>query len=834
MTRIFLLSVLLLLAIQTFAQQKGSLIDVNHEELVSRASLIYNKPVSRSEEGMPIGNGRMGSLVWTTPSALRFQLNRVDVFANNSASNNFYERNTDYCNGVGFVDIDFLSEGTFTDKNFKQQLSCYDGVVGVQNDAVSARALAWNEHDVMAVAIEDRRTLSGPIHINLRTLRFPVTKRGNHEAMSTVRVIDNKIVLVQVFKEDQYYCSSSVVIEVSGDAEAAVVNESTVRLSVPQGKRNITVMMASASTFNPGEDIVAASMKKLALAKGQGFEAMYQSNKAWWKSFWGKSFVQLHSEDDKADLIEKHYTYYLYVMASSSRGAYPPKFNGMLWTTGGDLRQWGSLYWGANQSCLYNALFPSNRDELMDPMFNMYSSMRDECEVAAQQQWGSKGIFIPETVAFDGLAMLPNEIADEMQSLYLLQKPWNERSQQFKDYASTKLPFLSRWNWKKDEGWKEGKWHSTDKGCGSFGHTTHIFSRGAKIAYQYWLKYEYTLDKEWLRKEAYPMLKGVAEFYRNFPHLKKEPDGKYHIRHINDNESIWDGHNTVEEIASIKGLFPVVIKASELLNVDAELRTSWKEVLNNLSPLPSSTDYEKVSSSQPNTWIRSLPPAVHGEGNKSPDPNTLPIWFFDLCTLESDSATLKTGRATFNTYFPNGINTNTNVQVLSKLPVTGALLGQASSTQFLIANQIETGEVKILANRMDLREGFQATSIQRLGRAAEALHYALCQSVPAQPGLDPVIRVFPAWPKEWDAKFELLCRGGFLVSSSMQNGNVESVQIVSQAGAVCRIRNPWQGDEVVLYRNNKKWKRSKDRLLVFATSKGDHFTLRRSGSAVIR
>ena len=30
---------------------------------------------------MPVGNGRTGSLVWTTPSALHFQINRVDVFA---------------------------------------------------------------------------------------------------------------------------------------------------------------------------------------------------------------------------------------------------------------------------------------------------------------------------------------------------------------------------------------------------------------------------------------------------------------------------------------------------------------------------------------------------------------------------------------------------------------------------------------------------------------------------------------------------------------------------------------------------------------------------------
>ena len=825
MIRIFLISVSILSVLPAFPQhQKRSLPEINYQELVSRASLTYDKPVNRSEEGMPLGNGSMGSLVWTTPSAIRLQLNRVDVFGNNSASNNFYERHTDYCSGVGFVDVDFLIEDVFTDKNFRQHLSCYDGLANVEGNAIDAQILAWNEQDVMATKIRNSHS-SNIVHINLRTLRQPIAKRGNHLAISTLKVVDNKIVLVQEFKEDGYYCSSSVVIEVpDGDARASIVNETTVRLSVPQGKTDFTVIMASAASFNSKEDIVALSIKKLNAAKNLGFDGMHQANKLWWKNFWEKSYVQLHSEDGKADLVEKNYIYYLYVMASSSRGTYPPKFNGMIWTTGGDDRKWGNLYWGANQSCLYNALFPTNRIELMDPMFNMYSSMRPACEIAARQQWGSKGLFIPETVAFDGLPILPDDIASEMRDLYLMKKPWNERTQKFVDYASTKMPFLSRWNWKKDEGWKEGRWHTSDKGAGSFGHVTHIFSRGSKIAYQYWLKYEYTKDKNWLLNDAYPILKGVAEFYRNFPNLKKGDDGKYHIYHVNDNESILGGHNTVEEISSMMGLFSVAIKASEILNVDNDLRNGWKEVLNNLSPLPLSSDYLK-SAALPITWTRSLPPIIQGDGSRLPDPNTLPAWFFDLCTLESDVDMLKIANATFDAYFPDGVEATTSVNVLSKLPVAGSQLGRVASTKYLIPNQIETSEIEVMPNRMDLREGFQGTSIQRLGRAAEALHYALCQSIPPKPGLEPIIRVFPAWPREWNAQFKLLCRGGFLVSSSMQNGSIESVEITSQAGSVCIIRNPWPKHEVVLYRNNKKWKTSKEDLLTFSTKKGDHFVL---------
>src|SRR5205814_1254761 len=82
--------------------------------------------------------------------------------------------------------------------------------------------------------------------------------------------------------------------------------------------------------------------------------------------------------------------------AGTSRGKYPTKFNGMLWTTGGDKRQWGTQYWGANQSCLYNsALLAANHAELEDCMFDMYRAMLPSLEQAAREQWGSQGAFIP-------------------------------------------------------------------------------------------------------------------------------------------------------------------------------------------------------------------------------------------------------------------------------------------------------------------------------------------------------------------------------------------------------------------------------------------------------
>jgi hypothetical protein len=847
--KIVLLPALVLLLAHVFAQdaaipkasrylsQGSKLLDVNYAALVARADLHYDTPVVQSEEGQPIGNGRMGSLVWTIPSGIQLQVNRVDVFGNNSASNNFYERNTDYCGGTGQVHIDF-GEGVFATSDFQQHLSCYDGTVALKGKDVQAQVWTWNEKDVMMVHINDERhrTWHYPVRINCSMLRLPVTRRGNHTAVSTLQQVGNYMVLKQEFKEDNYYCASALVIGTNtGTIYTEMVSETTMRLAKAGFSTDYTIYIGSAASFDPKEDVVQKAIDQVNAAKQQTYTSLWQNNRQWWQQFWQKAFVQMHSADGEADFVEKHYTYYLYVMASSSRGDYPTKFNGMLWTTGGDARKWGALFWGANQSCLYNALFPANRPELLKPMFKMYSAAYDTYATAAVQQWGSKGIYIPETTCFDGMAPLPESIAAEMRDLYIRKKDWRNKSNEFVQYANTKLPFLSRWNWKKDSGWVAGHWLTADKGGGPYGHVTHIFSRGAKIAYQYWLQYEYNQDTQWLRQYAYPILKGVAEFYRNYPGIKKEADGKYHIYDVNDNESIWGGHNTVEEISSMMGIFPVAIKAAAILKTDETLRAQWQSFLSQLSPL--TVTERRVGDRGLKTWAGSLPPVVQGSVNRLPDGNTMPVWFFDLCTLETkDSAQMRIANNTFDSYFlqrgGGSIDTGTRVNVLSKLAVAGVQLGRVEATRYLIPNQIRTKEIPPLINRMDLREGFQTTSVQRLGRAAEALHYALCQSIPAEPGAAPVIHVFPAWPTNWDAAFTLLCRGGFLVSASITKGTIDLVEIEAPHGGTCRIKNPWPGKQVAIYINNRKTRPTKADRLTIHTGANNHIVLLPEGNSL--
>jgi hypothetical protein len=822
--------------------------------LVSRADLRYETPAARSEEGMPLGNGRMGTLVWSVPHALRFQINRVDVYPLGSATTSFFERHGDYCCGAAFLDVD-LGGPVLAGPAFAQHLSLYDGAMSVGGEGVTVRLLAWHARDVMALEVEDRRPRPQPIGVSLRMLRFAsphsgsdhekqVAERANvvrtfdHTATSRVWAQGETIALTQEFQEAAHWNASAVAARVVGrSARPQFPHESEVRLSVPAARGTFWILVGSASSFHPAQPVREEAEAVAAAAATAGYAALAEDNRRFWHAFWSQGFVDLRSADGTAQYVADNYHYFLYLMAASSRGAFPPKFNGMLWNTGGDLRAWGSQHWFANLSCYYEALFAANRLELLDPVFSMYGGAREAYAGAARQQWGSQGIFVPETTFFDGLAALPDDVAAEMRELYLIRKPWAERSARFREYARPRHPHSSRWNWNGSGRWVDGQWTFADRGAGPYGPVTHILGTTAKVAYLFWRRYEFTQDAAWLQERAYPMLEGAAEFYRSFPSLEKGPDGRYHIHHVNSNESVWGARDTDEDLSAMRGAFAAAIRASEILGKDPGPRAAWREVRDHLAPLPTSDEPDALKPAEyrgPRVFVRGRQPVVQGRGLR-PDANSLPHWFFDLVSLEADDASLReTAQSTFGAYFNEPIGAQTNVGVLSKLAIAGALLGRPEAARFLVPNQMRSlraerpaayGQGRPLLNRLALREGHQALDAQRLGRAAEALQLALLQSQPPGPARDPVLRLFPAWPKEWDASFKLLARGGFVVSASVRGGRIEAVELESRAGARCRLRNPWSPARVLLRRARGAATTLEGELVEFPTEVGERLAL---------
>lgn len=823
-TTLLIILIFLLCSERNMAQlNRSQIMKVDYKSLVSKADLDYTTPVTRSEEGMPIGNGTTGSLVWTTPSAIHFQINRTDVFSVGNNTNSFPIAHTTYANGCGYLDINVVDYGdeVFSGKAFNQHLSVYDGLSTIAGNGMSVRVLAWNDGDVIATEITDQRTSPSAVNIDLRMLRYLMSYKGNgsidiatkhevqvktgeHSALSRLEIRDGRIILVQEFKEGSFYNASAVAVGVVGrKSKASYYNELTVRLSAEPGKGTINILTSSASSTDPKVDVAGMALKQLDAAQAKSFDDLLVANRQWWGNYWSKAFIRLHSADNVADEVEKNNTYMLYIMGSCSRGVYMPRFSGMLWYTNGDMIMWGSQYWWHNQGCYYSGLTPSNRPEIMNPVFTTYTKNFDSFARAAEQQWGSKGVWIPETSWFDGLEDLPENVATEMRDLYLAKKPWAERSKEFQDYARFKNSLNSRWNWlfmEKVPGGPIARNENTRfEPKMPFAYVTHILASTAKVAYLYWLNYAYYLDKEWLKTDGYPMIKGAAEFYRNFPNLYKGDDGKYHIKYVNNWEdfSAWGAEDTPEELCAMYAMFPIAIRAAEILGVDADLSKAWKEILDNLAPIPNTTS---------------------------------PAEFYDICTIGSENKALF--NRTHDEYLKRNPDANaTRVGTLSRNAVAASNLGLTDHVKYLIPNQMRINQTQdtrgrgVFRNRLTLGEGPGAIECERLGLASQALCTSLLQSVPPSPGKEPVNYIFPAWPKEWDAQFTLAARDAFLISASMEKGQIEFVEIYSQKGGVCNVENPWNEGEVTLYINGKKTKNISGKLLTLSTKQGERLTI---------
>lgn len=796
------------------AQTSGSLLQFDYPSLVAHADLDFNTPAPSRHDGLPIGNGRVGTLVWTTPAALHYQINHADLFCNGNNTQASPKGHTDYSAGCGYVDINLVDFGNdvFAGDKFNEHLSVYEGLESAAGDGVKTRSLAWTDGDVIATEVDDQRPGAGAVNIDLRMLRYaqnfstqaspsPIgphgaeIRTGDHVAISRLDIRDGKILLTQEFTEGNFYSASAVAIAVAGrESKASYYNELTVRLSAAPGPGKLLVLTATAVSYDRNQNVGDLAIKQLAAAQGRTFDELLQDNRAWWGRFWSKGFLHLHSADGVADNVEKYYTYFLYLMGSCSRAAYMPRFCGVIWGTDGDLREWGSMYWWHNQGCLFDGFTPANRPELMECVFNTYSRHLDTYARAARQEWGSEGIWIPETTWFDGPEDLPENIAAEMRDLYLARKPWGERSKEFDDYARNKNGLNSRWNY---------RYVANQKG--PFAWTSHVLSTTAKIANVYWLHYAYWPDQEWLRTTGYPVIRGTAEFYRNFPNLYKGDDGKYHIRYVNNlEEQPWGRMDAPEELLAMRVMLPIAIRASEILNVDADLRPQWQEIADNLLPVP---------------------------------PSPQPGEYYDICTpVTDDTALLQSLRASYTGPGSRKGGDGGNLGILSREPVIAANLGMGELIKVVVPGQMHSnpetnapsrsrGDRGQLRNRMMMGEGPGAIEFEQLGNASHGLQNALLQSVPPSAEKEPVNTVFPAWPKGWDAQFTLAARGAFLISASVENDQVDFVEILSEKGGACLLQNPWPDGGATVYRNGGAAEGVWGRMLTLSTAAGERLVL---------
>lgn len=120
-------------------------------------------------------------------------------------------------------------------------------------------------------------------------------------------------------------------------------------------------------------------------------------------------------------------------------------------------------------------------------------------------------------------------------------------------------------------------------------HPHNYWHSGAAWACQFYFDYyQYTGDKKFLEEKAYPLMKEAAEFYEDFL-IKTEVNDKLAFvpSYSPENSPITESMSPVSinatmDVSAAKQLLTNLIKASKILNKDAELQKKWGAIISNL------------------------------------------------------------------------------------------------------------------------------------------------------------------------------------------------------------------------------------------------------------
>ncbi len=308
----------------------------------------------------------------------------------------------------------------------------------------------------------------------------------------------------------------------------------------------------------------------------------------------------------------------------------------------------------------------------------------------------------------------------------------------------------------------------------------------------YW---QFMQDTDFLRQTAYPYLREVAAFWEDY--LKFE-NGRYVIYNDSIHEGSGPDFNPILSLGLVRALFKNMLPMSEALGVDADRRAQWQDILDKLSAFSLQERHGK-------TVFR-----YSEKGMDWCDGNTLGIQhiFPSGCIgLDSDPKLLEISRNMID-----AMHRWTDIN--------------GFSSWYTACARVRYDPKRILKG---LRHECDKQSAPNLllqygGGGIENCSGFLAVNEMLLQSHDGVIRLFPCWPREMDARFGTLrAVGAFLVSAELKGGVVSDVTLLSEKGRDCALVNPWPDKHVQLVRNGKEAE----------TLSGDRFTVKTSVDEIL-
>lgn len=728
---IFFLAIALLMVLWSCSSPVGPSQDNN---------LRFDRLATTWDEGLPLGNGWLGALVWQKEDRLRFSLDRADLW-----------------------DLRAVPELSLPEWNFKwvmqkwqeddygkvQELfdyRAYDQAVTPTKIPGAAIEFSWNrvkEPATTELKLADAMgAVSWPDGVRLETFVHAVKPVGYFRFTGIPEEFAVK--LVPPVYHDQ---SDAGKIDVVGGQDLRRLGYTQGKVTEMPGKLVyrqegapgfyyvVAVEWTTKGNTLTGKWSVSSSLSDQKgqpdapelLASAPDFSIAVQEHKDWWKDFWAKSDIRVPDP-----VLQKQWYLEQYKFGSAARADAPPISLQAVWTAdNGKLPPWkGDFHNDLNTQLSYWPSYSANHLDLEEGFLNWLWDIKPVAEKYTKAYFGVDGLNVP------GVATLLGE--------------------------------------------PMGGWIQY-----SFGPTV-----SAWLSHHFYLHWRYTLDRKFLADRAYPYLSSVARFLDEFSvrdstGLRKLPLSSSPEIHDNSRRA-WFSQTTNFDIGLIRFTFD---KAAELaeelgLNADAE---KWTRILNEWPGFAS--DSTGLNFAPGEQYIESHRHFSHllgwhplGVIDWSDGPAAQKVLTNTLRTLENIGPDHWCGYSYswLGNLYARAFDGDRAAAALKDFATCFTL----PNSFHVNGDQTKSGKSKFVYRPFTLEGNFAFAS---------GLQDMLIQSHTG------VIRVFPAIPDSWkDVSFQnLRAEGAFLVSASLVDGKPVKITITAEKEGKCRFADPENPEKIV-------------------------------------
>lgn len=782
--------------------------------LNSTTVLWYSKPAQKWEEALPIGNGNLGAMVFGNYKEERIQFNEDTYWSGGPYS-------TVVKGGYKVLpDIQkMVFDGKYLDAHnlFGRKLMGYP-VEQQKYQSLANLHLFFKDQDSVSgykrwldlenatssvvyssKGIQYKRDVFASAPDEIIVIRLSANKPGSISFKANFRGVRNQAhsnYATDYFQMDPYGNDGLILTGKSADymgVEGKLRYEAQVK-AIPEGGTMhtegvdlviekadaVTLIFTAATNFINYKDVSGNAHEKV-IARFQKIQSLSYPllslrAKTDYQNLFRRSSLQLSSTDNSFlptnERMKKistssdpafaalSYNFGRYLMIASSRkGTQPANLQG-IWND--DMNpSWDSKYTtNINTEMNYWPVESSNLSECAEPLIQMVKELQDQGSQVAKEHYGAKGwVFHQNT------------------DLWRVAAPMD-------------------------------------------GPTWGTFTvGGAWLCTHLWEHYQYTMDKAYL-KEVYPVMEGAVQFFMDF--LVPHPNGKWLVTNPSTSpENFPDGGGNkpyFDEItASFREGTTICAGSSIDMQILYDLFGYYVEASRELGKNTAFTESVSIARE------KLVPPQIGSDGS-------LQEWADDWKSLEKNHRHfshlygLYPGKVLYDKKTPELIEAYKKV-----LNERGdGAMGFSRAWKMALWARLGDGERAIKIYKGYLNEQSCTSLLALCGRAPQvdgsfgttaAITEMLMQS---QSG---IIQLLPALPDEWaKGEFKGVCaRGGFELDYSWVNKKMQSLNIVSKAGEICKIVLP---KGVLIMSEGKKinYKATADGILSFNTVAGKVYT----------